>query len=93
MIIKTIAVGNAEEGFVEASLKDGCNIISSSDNNKGKTIVIQGAMYALGNAPVFPESFNNEDYYYIVEIQEGEDIFWICRKKNGFVILKLYRGW
>ena len=39
MIIKKIAVGNKTEGFIESSLIDGCNIISSDDNNKGKTIV------------------------------------------------------
>ena len=34
------------------------NIIFSDDNNRGKTIVLQGIMYALGNNPIFPESFN-----------------------------------
>ena len=87
MIIKTIAVGNAEEGFIESSISEGCNIISSDDNNRGKTIVIQGALYALGNTPVFPGSFNYTDYYYIVEIMEGDQIYWICRKGSGFIVL------
>ena len=39
MIIKQIAIGNEIEGFVESSFSDGFNIISSDDNNKGKTIV------------------------------------------------------
>lgn len=58
MIIKKIAVGNAEESFVEDSLSKGFNIISSDDNNKGKTIIVQSLMYALGNDPTFPSSFS-----------------------------------
>ena len=38
MIIKKIAVGNSTEAFVEDSFTAGLNIISSDDNNKGKTI-------------------------------------------------------
>lgn len=87
MIIKTIAIGNSNEGYVETAIDDKCNIISSDDNNKGKTIVLQGAMYALGNVPAFPASFNFEDYYYIVEIFVNEKSFWICRKNNEFIIL------
>lgn len=51
MIIKKIAVGNLEEAFIEDSLSKDFNIISSDDNNKGKTIIIQSLMYALGNDP------------------------------------------
>ena len=41
MVIKKTAVGNIKEAFVENGFSDGINIISSDDNNKGKTIVIQ----------------------------------------------------
>ena len=34
MIIRCIAVGNDQEAYVENSLKDNINIISSDDNNK-----------------------------------------------------------
>ena len=54
MIIKKMAVGNKSEAFVEENFIDGLNIISSDDNNKGKTIAIQSMMYALGNEPAFP---------------------------------------
>ena len=87
MIIKKIAVGNKTEGFIESSLIDGCNIISSDDNNKGKTIVLQGLMYALGNIPAFPASFNYEDYYYIVDFQIDKKEYSICRKGSEFVML------
>ena len=46
MIIRKVAVGNSEEAFVEKSFSDGVNIISSDDNNKGKTIVVQSMMRA-----------------------------------------------
>lgn len=87
MIIQKIAVGNKTEGFIEYSLVDGCNIISSDDNNKGKTIVLQGLMYALGNIPSFPASFNFEDYYYIVDFQIENTNYSICRKGSEFVLL------
>lgn len=42
-----------EDGFT-----DGLNIISSDDNNKGKTIAMQSMMYAIGNEPTFPTTFD-----------------------------------
>lgn len=41
MKIRKVAVGNAAEAFIEGNFTNGVNIISSDDNNKGKTIVIQ----------------------------------------------------
>lgn len=52
MKIRKVAVGNAAEAFIEGNFTNGVNIISSDDNNKGKTIVIQSMMYALGNEPI-----------------------------------------
>lgn len=46
MKIKSIALGNTEEAYVEERFSDGVNIIFSDDNNKGKTLVMQGMMYA-----------------------------------------------
>lgn len=87
MRIRKVAVGNNQEAFFEERLKDGINIISSDDNNKGKTLVIQSMMYSLGNDPVFPSSFNYKDYYHYVEIVNdfNEEIF-ICRKGDSFVV-------
>ena len=62
-ILKT-ACGNSIEAFIENRLADGVNIIFSNDNNKGKTIIFQGMMYALGNEPIFPSGFNYKDYYF-----------------------------
>ena len=61
MIIKKIAFGDAEEAFIEERLTSGFNIIFSDDNNKGKTIVMQSALYAIGNEPIFPSSFEYKD--------------------------------
>ena len=87
MIIKKIAVGNEQCAFVESRLTDGFNIIFSDDNNKGKTIVIQSSLYALGNEPVFPSSFNFQDYYHYVEIElENEKQLSCSRKGSSFVV-------
>ena len=45
MIIKKIAFGDSNEAFIENRLTNGFNIIYSDDNNKGKTIVMQSALY------------------------------------------------
>ena len=38
MIIKKIYIGNKKEAFCDDSFSSQLNIISSDDNNKGKTI-------------------------------------------------------
>lgn len=86
MIIKKIAFGNAEEAFIEDRLNKGFNIIYSDDNNKGKTIVMQSALYALGNEPIFPSGFKYKDIYHYVEIElDDEKKLVSCRKGNSLV--------
>ena len=86
MKIMKVAVGNSTEAFIEGRFTDGLNIISSDDNNKGKTIVIQSMMYAMGNEPTFPTSFEYQKYYYYVEFEEREKVYQICRSGDGFVL-------
>ena len=86
MKIRKVAVGNTEVAFVEKNLTDGVNIISSDDNNKGKTIVIQSMMYAMGNEPVFPVSFDYHQYSYYVEFEVNGNVYYLCRKGNTFVL-------
>ena len=86
MRIIKVAVGNITEAFIENNLTSGVNIISSDDNNKGKTIVIQSMMYALGNTPTFPSSFEYKNYYYYVEFEEVGKEYQICRYGNSFVL-------
>ena len=87
MIIKKIAVGNDRESFIEDRIKPGLNIIFSDDNNKGKTIVMQSALYAIGNEAIFPSSFPFKECYHFVEIEldNGERIV-SCRKGDSFVV-------
>lgn len=87
MIIKRIAIGNREEGYIEERFDKGFNIIVSDDNNKGKTIVVQGILYALGNEPAFPVSFNYDDYYYMLLFEENNKEFNICRKGSEFILI------
>lgn len=88
MIIEKISIGNKEEGFVEDRFTEGINVIFSDDNNKGKTIVIQGILFAIGNEPSFPATFNYEDYYFILEFFVNDEKYIICRKKTEFIINK-----
>lgn len=86
MIIKKVAIGNHEESYIEESFSSGFNIISSDDNNKGKTIVIQSMMYALGNAPTFPSSFNYKNYMFVVEFEVDNILYKLYRKRDTFVL-------
>lgn len=86
MKILKVAVGNSSEAFIENGFTDGLNIISSDDNNKGKTIVIQSMMYALGNEPAFPTSFEYQKYYYYIEFEEKGNFYKLCRSNAGFVL-------
>ena len=86
MVIKRMAVGNKDEAFLEERFIEGLNIISSDDNNKGKTIVIQSMMFALGNEPTFPTSFEYKKYYHYVEFEENGIYYYLCRFNNNFVL-------
>ena len=86
MTLIKVAVGNSEEAFIEERLTPGLNIISSDDNNRGKTIIIQSMMYALGNEPTFPTSFEYQQYYYYVEFEVSDIHYHICRFRDNFVL-------
>ena len=88
MIIKKIAVGNSEEAFVEDNFTSGLNIISSDDNNKGKTITVQSMMYAIGNEPTFPTTFDYKKYYYYIEFEENNKIYKVCRYGESFALIE-----
>lgn len=72
--------------IIESDFHTGINIISSDDNNKGKTIEIQSMMYALGNDPAFPTTFEYKDYYHYIEFEVDETTYKLCRFNNGFVL-------
>lgn len=86
MRIIKLAIGNNEEAFIEERFNTGINIISSDDNNRGKTIVIQSILYALGNEPTFPITFDYKNYYYYVEFEVKDVLFSICRFNDEFLL-------
>jgi len=86
MIIQKVAIGNNEDAFIEDRFQNTVNIIYSNDNNKGKTIVFQGIMYALGNTPIFPSQFNYKDYFFYLKISHNQIEFEFLRKKNSIVV-------
>lgn len=86
MKVKKIAFGDSTEAFIEDSLEDNVNVIYSDDNNKGKTLVIQGLMYCLGNEPIFPVGFEYKKYYFYVCFTLGGSIFNVVRKNSTFIV-------
>ena len=88
MKIKCIALGNPQEAFIEDRLGDGVNIIFSDDNNKGKTLVMQGMMYAMGNQPIFPKSFRYKNNYFYCKLETKHEDIEFLRKASAFVIKK-----
>lgn len=85
--INSFYIGNEEQSFYLNGFTDGINIIHSDDNNKGKTIVSQGIMYALGNAPIFPKGFDDyRKYYFIVNLNVENKNIGICRKNDFFIV-------
>lgn len=86
MKVKKIAFGDSAEAFIEDGLEDKLNVIYSDDNNKGKTLVIQGLMYCLGNEPIFPAGFEYKKYYFYVCFLQGETVFNVTRKNSTFIV-------
>ena len=86
MKIKSIALGNAEEAYVEERFLDGVNIIFSDDNNKGKTLVMQGMMYAMGNQPIFPKGFNYCSNYFYCKAEINDEEIEFLRRDSSFLV-------
>jgi hypothetical protein len=86
MIIKEVAFGNSSEAFIENRFEDGVNVIFSDDNNKGKTILMQGLMYSIGYDSIFPSTFNCKNYYFYSKLEINQHNYEFLRKKNQFII-------
>lgn len=86
MKIKKVAFGNSKEAFIEDRFKDGLNIIFSNDNNKGKTLLMQGLMYSIGYESIFPESFSFKEHYFYSEIDFDGRVYEFLRKKNSIIV-------
>lgn len=85
--VKAAYIGNGIESFVERSFTDGINVIYSIDNNKGKTVLMQGIMFALGAVPTFPSGFQYREYIYIVDLNVDNKDISVLRSKNTFAVL------
>jgi hypothetical protein len=83
-----LTLGNKEEAYIENSIIDGINIICSNENNKGKTILVQAAMYAIGNKPIFPSSFPFQDYYYYIKFENNRKEYTLVRCGDSYVLKK-----
>lgn len=86
MLVKKIAFGDRNEAFIESRFKDGLNIIYSDDNNRGKTLVMQGLMYSLGYDSIFPSTFQYKEKYFYSEVEVNNEKYEFLRKKNAFVV-------
>jgi hypothetical protein len=86
MKINAVAFGNKEEAFIENRLSYGVNVIYSDDNNKGKTLLMQGMMYSLGNTPIFPSGFDYNNYYFYTNITLNGKIYEFMRRRNTITV-------
>ena len=86
MKIKKVAFGDVNEAFIESRFKNNVNIIFSEGNNKGKTLLIQGLMYSLGNEPIFPGGFNFKDYHFYSLVEINGIDYEFLRHGNSIII-------
>ncbi|MGR5278705.1 hypothetical protein ACPV5J_18640 [Vibrio rotiferianus] len=86
MIFKSFGVGNQTESFVEDRLSDRVNVIYSDDNNRGKTLVMQGLLYSIGNNSIFPDGFNEKEYTFYSLVKIGAVDYQFVRKGSTFVV-------
>jgi len=87
MIINKVGFGNGIDSYIEDRFENTVNVIYSDDNNKGKTLVFQAIMFALGNEPIFPSGFFYREYYYYINF-EHNGRYEIVRKGDSFAVLK-----
>ncbi len=86
IMVKSVYIGNDTESYIQHGFRNGLNIVSSTDNHVGKTIVLQSIMYVLGADPKFPSSFRFRDYLFVLDIDvDGREVS-ILRNKNYFVV-------
>lgn len=86
MILLSAGIGNLEEAFIEYRFTNGLNIIYSNDNNKGKTILIQSAMYSIGNSPIFPASLDIKRYFFYSKFSHNDRVIEFLRSGNSVLV-------
>ena len=88
MIILETGFGDNDKAFVESRLTPGVNILFSDDNNKGKTLVMQGLMYSLGNEPIFPSGFNYRECTFYTKCDFDGAVWSFLRKYHSIIALR-----
>ncbi|HEY9006579.1 MAG TPA: hypothetical protein VIM75_10610 [Ohtaekwangia sp.] len=88
MIIKKVGFGNSSEAFIEGRFSNSTNIIFSNDNNRGKTLLMQSMMYAIGYESIFPSGFNPKIYYFYSNIDFNGNEVEFLRSGNSILVLK-----
>lgn len=88
MIVKKSAFGNDKEAFIESRFNKGTNIVFSNDNNRGKTLLIQGLMHSIGYESIFPSGFNYKEYYFYSNIEISDKNYEFLRKGNSIILLE-----
>jgi hypothetical protein len=86
MKVRKIAFGNEGASFIEDRFEDGVNVIFSDENNRGKTLVMQGLMYSMGYESIFPNGFQYRDQYFYSNIDFPDDSYEFLRKNSSFVV-------
>ncbi|WP_407332116.1 hypothetical protein [Enterovibrio sp. 27052020O] len=86
MKFKKFGMGNGKEAFFESRLNEKVNVIYSDDNNRGKTLLLQGMLYSIGNNPIFPEGFDYKDYTFYSLIEMNGSEFHFVRKNSSFIV-------
>ena len=86
--MKVIEVGFmlGDESFIEDRFGDSVNIIFSDDNNRGKTLVIQGLMYSIGDEPIFPAGFDYRRAIFYSKVDFSGKIWSFLRKDKILVV-------
>lgn len=87
MKIIKVGFGNRQEAFIESNLEDGVNIIYSDENNKGKTLLMQTILFAMGNEAIFPSGFPVNNYYFYTEVDINNKNVKFLRRNNSIVTI------
>lgn len=84
--VLAVYIGNDEESYAETRIQPGMNILFSTKNNVGKTIVMQSIMYVCGATPTFTSDFNHRNYSYILDLDVDGNPVSIVRNQNMYIV-------
>ncbi|MBN2729332.1 MAG: hypothetical protein JXR53_08915 [Bacteroidales bacterium] len=88
MKIKKVALGNEVEAYVESRFGTGVTQIFSNDNNKGKTVLLQGLMFSIGHSPIFPDGLDSNEYFFYSEFEINNRTHKFLRRRNSIIVIR-----